>query len=113
MAIINLNDTTPAAPTGKVNVKWQADANTPRNVSAYVDLPVNPTAVSETPTAVNSNWSVVRVALSAGQNGAHVLNGTMPFGVQVIGYGSYTSYQYPAGLDLAEIAPPPPPPTIK
>jgi hypothetical protein len=27
--------------------------------------------------------------------------------VQVIGYGAYTSYQYPAGLDLAEIAPPP------
>ena len=49
MAIINLNDTTPAAPSGKVNVKWQGDANTPRNVSAYVDLPVNPTAVSETP----------------------------------------------------------------
>lgn len=39
--IINLNDTTPAAPAGAVNVKWQADpvpalASTPRNVSAYV-----------------------------------------------------------------------------
>jgi len=28
----------------------------------------------------------------------------------VIGYGAYTSYQYPAGLDLTPIAPPPPPP---
>ena len=39
--IINLNNTTPAAPAGKVNVKWQAveapsDPLTPRNVSAYV-----------------------------------------------------------------------------
>jgi hypothetical protein len=37
----NFNDTLPAAPSGKVNVKWQADApnanpSVPRNVSAYV-----------------------------------------------------------------------------
>lgn len=36
---LNLNDTTPSAPAGKTNVKWQADGPTsdPRNVSAYVD----------------------------------------------------------------------------
>ena len=34
----NLNDTTPAAPVGGVNVKWQGDSNNPRNISAYVDL---------------------------------------------------------------------------
>lgn len=34
-SVINLNDTTPAAPSGKQNVKWQADTNNPRNVSAY------------------------------------------------------------------------------
>lgn len=32
---INLNDTTPAAPSGGVNVKWQNDVS--GNVSAYVD----------------------------------------------------------------------------
>jgi hypothetical protein len=37
----NFNDTLPAAPSGKVNVKWQADApdpnpSIPRKVSAYV-----------------------------------------------------------------------------
>ncbi len=37
MAVINLNDTTPVAPTGKVNIKWQADSLSPRNVSAYID----------------------------------------------------------------------------
>jgi hypothetical protein len=68
------------------------------------------TALPATPTAINSSWSVARVALGAGQDGAHIMIGTKPFGVQVIGYGSYTSYQYPAGLDLALIAPPPPPP---
>lgn len=36
MAIINLNDTTPAAPAGKTNCKWQADSSAPRNVSVYM-----------------------------------------------------------------------------
>ncbi len=33
--VINLNDLTPAAPAGGVNVKWQGDNLDPRNVSAY------------------------------------------------------------------------------
>jgi len=33
---INLNGTTPAAPSGNANVIWQADGSTPQNVSAYV-----------------------------------------------------------------------------
>jgi len=28
--------------------------------------------------------------------------------VDVIGYGTYTSYQYPGGLNLSAITPPPP-----
>ena len=60
------------------------------------------------PTPVNSSWSVTRIELNGGGSGAHILTGSSPFGVQVMGYGAYTSYQYPAGLDLAEIAPPPP-----
>src|ERR1700683_5163622 len=39
MALINLNDTTPPPPSGKVNISWQADSGSPRNVSAYIDLP--------------------------------------------------------------------------
>jgi len=34
--IINLNDTTPAPPSGLANVEWQGDSSTPRNVSAYL-----------------------------------------------------------------------------
>jgi hypothetical protein len=64
--------------------------------------------IYSTPTPINGSWSVVRTGLSSGNDGAHVLTGTQPFGLQVIGYGAYTSYQYPGGLDLVPIAPPPP-----
>ena len=30
----------------------------------------------------------------------HAATGSLPFGIQVYGYGSYTSYMYPGGLDL-------------
>jgi hypothetical protein len=30
----------------------------------------------------------------------HAAAGSLPFGIQVYGYGSYTSYMYPGGLDL-------------
>jgi hypothetical protein len=56
-----------------------------------------------------SGYQIYRIALGAGQNGAHVLTSTKPVGLQVMGYGRYTSYQYPGGLDLQQIAPPPPP----
>lgn len=36
MSTINLNNTTPAAASGKTNVSWQADSSSPRNVSAFV-----------------------------------------------------------------------------
>jgi hypothetical protein len=35
------------------------------------------------------------------------MTSTMPVGAQVMGYGAYTSYQYPGGLNLTLIAPPP------
>jgi hypothetical protein len=73
-------------------------------------LTLDGTPIEATPAKVNTTWSVVRLELTnTGKDGAHVLTGTKPFGVQVIGYGAYTSYQYPAGLDLIPISPPPPP----
>jgi hypothetical protein len=47
------------------------------------------------------------VVLGPGQMGAHVLEASAPVGIQVEGYGAYTSYYYPGGLDLNAIAPPP------
>ncbi len=77
---------------------------------AGASLTLDGAAVTQLPIAVgNSGYNVIRVALSAGVSGAHVLDATRPIGIQVVGYGSFTSYQYPGGLNLSLIAPPPPP----
>jgi len=56
-------------------------------------------------------FGVHRVDLTkSGKDGAHTLTAKKPVGVQVIGFGDNTSFQYPAGLNLKLIAPPPPPP---
>jgi hypothetical protein len=81
-------------------------------VPAGATITLDGTAVTASATSLNANWSIIRLQLGAGQGGAHILTGSKAFGVQVIGYGAYTSYQYPAGLDLLQIAPPPPPPVI-
>jgi hypothetical protein len=63
-----------------------------------------------TPQAIGgSGYGVCRAELGAGEGGAHVLTANEPVGIQVMGYGDYTSYQYPGGLNLDVIAPPPPP----
>lgn len=65
--------------------------------------------VAASPTPVGSTgFGIIRAPLGQGQAGAHVLTSTQPVGIQVMGYGSYTSYQYPGGLDLVHISPPPP-----
>jgi hypothetical protein len=61
-------------------------------------------------TPLSSGFGIARVKLGLGNNGAHVLTSSAPVGIQVMGYGSYTSYQYPGGLNLGAIAPPPEPP---
>ena len=48
----------------------------------------------------NTGFGVARVPLSNGGDGNHLLTGNQPFGIQVYGYGQYTSYWYPGGLDL-------------
>jgi hypothetical protein len=63
-----------------------------------------------TPVWIGSGFGIARVELGPGNNGAHVLTASKPVGIQVMGYGSYTSYQYPGGLNLTSIAPPPPTP---
>jgi hypothetical protein len=60
------------------------------------------------PQAVGSGgYAVYRQKLGPGQAGAHTLSASDRVGVQVVGYGTATSYMYPGGLDLANIAPPP------
>lgn len=82
----------------------------------YVDIVAQPATtitldgqtIGGTPEAVGSSeYAVYRVELGVGQAGAHVLVASQPVGIQVLGYGSYTSYMYPGGLNLAQVAPPP------
>lgn len=63
--------------------------------------------VAGAPTPIGSGFGVAHVQLGPGNQGQHVLEATAPVGIQVLGYGSYTSYQYPGGSDLNVIAPPP------
>jgi IgGFc binding protein len=53
-------------------------------------------------------FGVWRVTLARGKNGAHTLSSSLPVGLQAMGYGAFTSYQFPGGLDVKRIAPPPP-----
>jgi hypothetical protein len=62
--------------------------------------------------AIGDGFGILRVPLEAFNptgGGSHVLLASAPIGLQVLGYGSFTSYQYPGGLNLKHIAPPPPP----
>ncbi len=45
--------------------------------------------------------------LGPGTAGAHVLEASAPVGIQIMGYGDYTSYQYPGGSNLDLITAPP------
>jgi hypothetical protein len=48
----------------------------------------------------NTGYSVARVALSNAGSGNHTISAANPIGISVYGYGQYTSYWYPGGLDL-------------
>jgi IgGFc binding protein len=59
---------------------------------------------------VGTGYAVWRVKLGAGNKGAHTLTAGKAVGLQVMGYGDNTSYQYPGGLNLNIISEPPPVP---
>lgn len=54
----------------------------------------------------SSSFSVARHPLS--RTDVHSMTAETPFGIVVYGYGDYTSYMYPGGLDLTHITAPPP-----
>ena len=55
-----------------------------------------------------SGFGVARLTLSNASGGTHFAEADAPFGISVYGYGAWTSYWYPGGLDLEaiEIEPP-------
>ena len=50
-----------------------------------------------------SNYSVARIVLSNAMDGNHNLEGDKKFGIQVYGFGQFTSYWYPGGQNLDAI----------
>lgn len=50
-----------------------------------------------------TDYHVVRARLPEQGSGAHHIESDAPFGLVVYGYGRYTSYMYPGGLDLDRI----------
>jgi hypothetical protein len=51
----------------------------------------------------SSGFGVVRVPLVNRNRGNHTIESDEPIGISVYGYGTYTSYGYPGGLDLKDI----------
>jgi hypothetical protein len=51
----------------------------------------------------NTGYEVVRVTLNNNGNGNHTITADEEVGISVYGYGQYTSYWYPGGLDLSII----------
>ena len=72
-------------------------------------LTLDGVSVKEVPTPLAPAYEITRVSLTAtASTGAHTLNASAPVGIQVMGYGLYTSYQYPGGANVKAVAAPPP-----
>jgi hypothetical protein len=91
---INFSDSTPAAPSGEQNVKWQGDASNPRNISANVPNTGGAVVKTADYTATAADCGRLIVFNSAGAH-ALTLPAAAPFaqwniGVQNIGTGNVT-----------------------
>lgn len=74
------------------------------------NITLDGTPLGGSPTAIGATgFQLLRVPLTDANGGVHTLDSDVAIGIQVIGYGKFTSYQYPGGLNLGQIAPPPDP----
>lgn len=101
-----------AVPTAQYRNQYQFHAptnytNNYVNITAPVGADVLLDGVSVPSTAYSpigtSGFGVARMPLANTGTGTHTATSTMPFGISVYGYGQYTSYWYPGGLDLSPI----------
>jgi hypothetical protein len=72
-----------------------------------VDLDSTEVTSKLTPIA-GTDFLIGRLQLVNAGDGVHVLKADKPVGIQVLGYGDYTTYMFPGGLNLGQIAPIPP-----
>jgi len=68
-----------------------------------VELDGTSLPLSEFTNIGNSGFSIARHALNNTGSESHHIRGDEPFGLVVYGYGSFTSYMVPGGLDLKRI----------
>ena len=77
------------------------DVTAPMGANVILDgMPITFTAVG------TSGYGLSRVyplGAGPGGDGSHNITGDAPFGITVYGYGQYTSYWYPGGLDLTRL----------
>ncbi len=72
---------------------------------AGVEVKLNDKVVAGFTAIADGEYEVVRQVLTPTANGNHRLLAAQPVGVSVYGYGQFTSYWYPGGLDLNRIVP--------
>jgi hypothetical protein len=81
-----------------------ADVVAPLGTALVLDgVPVPPATLIP----IADGWGVARLLLTDTPDGVHRLVANNPVGLQVAGYGDYTSYHYPGGGQLEAIATPP------
>jgi len=101
----------PAVPTAQYRSDYIFTASTTYdanfiNVIAPIGtaLTLDGAPLSGTATDVGaSNYQVIRAQLPAAGSGVYRLHADAPVGLAVYGYGRYTSYMFPGGLDLKRI----------
>jgi hypothetical protein len=77
----------------------------PDNAMLTLDgMPFDPSASGGWTEVGTTGYRVARVPISGGTHEI-TSTGNVTFGIVVYGFGSYTSYMYPGGLDLAPINP--------
>ncbi len=82
-----------------------ADILIPDGATAMLDG----AAVTGAPQQIGAGWGILRAPLSSTAGGVHTLSttDTHGLGLQVMGFGHATSYEYPGGLNLKLISKPP------
>ncbi len=83
----------------------QSWVNVTAPANATIMLSSNGGAATEVTGWRTVGGSQMRTARVMIPGGTHTMTGTHPFGIVVYGFGAYTSYMYPGGLDLNEINP--------
>jgi hypothetical protein len=77
------------------------DVTAPMGAQVMLDgMPLTFTAIGTTGFGISR---VYPLTAGPGNDGNHQISSTVGFGIQVYGYGQYTSYWYPGGLDLKQI----------